>query len=463
MNGRAYDYNLGRFLSVDPYIQEPGNSQSMNPYSYIMNNPLAGVDPTGYTSEEEVTRDFKVSEPGSRIKRTVTATADGNGGVSLSGGNISARAAVKSQLNSVGLTVNGSSNSQGTSTMGANAGGGNNSVSGIGGQGQSSSSDDDSSFWSFFTFDVSDFDLGLGSAMKRLSRSIEKDFMNPNKAGDIDSTVSRDLAGVAMSGMAESMVNGAIDVGVNYAITVAPVGEALAASRLAVAAKGAARLCFVEGTPVHTKDGVKPIEEIEIGDLVASKNDKTGKVEWKPVVELFRNNDKEVLNIGFAGSFGKLETLGVTAEHPFWVEGKGWTNAGDLAIDDEITTLDNGVVKVASIASDAKKHTTYNFEVEDFHTYFVGESALWVHNMCADDVIAGLARSQPNLFRNFNCDSCAQGIANALKNEGISGSIVRLQVRNPSSTGNLVLFGDKVIGKSGFHEFVVTGGRFLII
>ncbi len=48
MNGRVYDYNLGRFLSVDPFIQDPGNSQSMNPYSYIMNNPLSGTDPSGY-------------------------------------------------------------------------------------------------------------------------------------------------------------------------------------------------------------------------------------------------------------------------------------------------------------------------------------------------------------------------------------------------------------------------------
>ncbi len=50
MNGRVYDYNLGRFLSVDPFIQEPSNSQSINPYSYIMNNPLAGTDPSGYLS-----------------------------------------------------------------------------------------------------------------------------------------------------------------------------------------------------------------------------------------------------------------------------------------------------------------------------------------------------------------------------------------------------------------------------
>jgi len=50
MNGRVYDYRLGRFLSVDPIISNPANSQSINPYSYIGNNPLSGVDPTGYVS-----------------------------------------------------------------------------------------------------------------------------------------------------------------------------------------------------------------------------------------------------------------------------------------------------------------------------------------------------------------------------------------------------------------------------
>jgi RHS repeat-associated protein len=50
MNGRAYDYHLGRFTGVDPFIQFPLNSQSLNPYSYILNNPLSGTDPTGYAS-----------------------------------------------------------------------------------------------------------------------------------------------------------------------------------------------------------------------------------------------------------------------------------------------------------------------------------------------------------------------------------------------------------------------------
>ena len=48
MNGRVFDYNLGRFLSVDPIVSHPLSSQGLNPYSYIMNNPLSGTDPTGY-------------------------------------------------------------------------------------------------------------------------------------------------------------------------------------------------------------------------------------------------------------------------------------------------------------------------------------------------------------------------------------------------------------------------------
>lgn len=54
MNGRVYDYNVGRFMSVDPFIQGHGNSQGINPYSYVMNNPLGYTDPTGYSAEETV-------------------------------------------------------------------------------------------------------------------------------------------------------------------------------------------------------------------------------------------------------------------------------------------------------------------------------------------------------------------------------------------------------------------------
>ncbi|MDR1757844.1 MAG: hypothetical protein LBR51_02630, partial [Bacteroidales bacterium] len=38
---------IARFLSPDPYVQLPNNTQSYNRYSYCMNNPLNLVDLTG--------------------------------------------------------------------------------------------------------------------------------------------------------------------------------------------------------------------------------------------------------------------------------------------------------------------------------------------------------------------------------------------------------------------------------
>jgi hypothetical protein len=58
MNGRVYDPVLGRFLSPDPYIQAPDFAQNFNRYSYVFNNPLKYVDPSGY-----------LSKPGAGFKR----------------------------------------------------------------------------------------------------------------------------------------------------------------------------------------------------------------------------------------------------------------------------------------------------------------------------------------------------------------------------------------------------------
>jgi len=52
MNGRIQDAITGRFLSPDPYVPEPGNTQSFNRYSYVNNNPLSLVDPTGFDDDQ---------------------------------------------------------------------------------------------------------------------------------------------------------------------------------------------------------------------------------------------------------------------------------------------------------------------------------------------------------------------------------------------------------------------------
>jgi RHS repeat-associated protein len=47
-NARYYDPNIGRFVSPDNVIQNPADPQTLNRYSYCVNNPLKYTDPSGH-------------------------------------------------------------------------------------------------------------------------------------------------------------------------------------------------------------------------------------------------------------------------------------------------------------------------------------------------------------------------------------------------------------------------------
>jgi len=47
-NARYYDPTIGRFISADTIVQDPANPQTLNRYSYVINNPLKYTDPSGH-------------------------------------------------------------------------------------------------------------------------------------------------------------------------------------------------------------------------------------------------------------------------------------------------------------------------------------------------------------------------------------------------------------------------------
>lgn len=77
MNGRVQDAITGRFLSPDPHVQDPGNTQSFNRYSYVNNNPLTYTDPTGFAENPP---DVKCTVPSTECleEQTVTGAKPGS-------------------------------------------------------------------------------------------------------------------------------------------------------------------------------------------------------------------------------------------------------------------------------------------------------------------------------------------------------------------------------------------------
>jgi len=159
------------------------------------------------------------------------------------------------------------------------------------------------------------------------------------------------------------------------------------------------RACFVAGTPIRTLDGSKPIEEFksyeEHGDdcdyvLARSEFDPNGPVRARRVLRKFVRV-APVLNLHIGG-----RVIGTTAEHPFFVEGKGWTPAFDLRIGDRVLLEDGQCLRVEGIGDSGRVETVYNIEVENDHTYFVGEKnwgwAVWSHNATYAEILASGAR-----------------------------------------------------------------------
>jgi hypothetical protein len=141
---------------------------------------------------------------------------------------------------------------------------------------------------------------------------------------------------------------------------------------------GGGDACFPAGTPVLMADGsARPIQMIQVGDLVASRKVETGQEGLQLVTRVFRHNVKSTLRLEFCDGNG----LTTTREHRFFVPGEGFVAAGRLSEGSAIATWRGGERHVTGKVGQGESAIVYNLEIANFNTYFVGEKALLVHNL----------------------------------------------------------------------------------
>ena len=144
----------------------------------------------------------------------------------------------------------------------------------------------------------------------------------------------------------------------------------------------------------------KAIASVKPGDWVKSRNEATGQDEARQVTASVKRLSPAVVTVALADSkTGKIETLSCTPEHPLFVQGQGWVEAGSVGIGSSIVSRAGPALQVTGLTWQKNKaqelaagtgssfggYTVYNLTVDGDHTFFVGTTGggTWVHNICS--------------------------------------------------------------------------------
>lgn len=135
--------------------------------------------------------------------------------------------------------------------------------------------------------------------------------------------------------------------------------------------------CFVAGTLVLTTAGLLAIDKLKAGDKVISTNPDTLETSEKTVLETYVRKVDKLVHLLVNG-----EEIITTDNHPFYVQGRGFIEAGNLLVSDKLVSVngDDLIIENYQVEDFDVPVNVYNFQVEESHTYFVGERGVWVHN-----------------------------------------------------------------------------------
>ncbi|WP_410472362.1 polymorphic toxin-type HINT domain-containing protein [Faucicola mancuniensis] len=156
---------------------------------------------------------------------------------------------------------------------------------------------------------------------------------------------------------------------------------------------------------VRTINGYKSINEIQIGDMVWSKNEKTGLMGYQKVLHTMNSIDPDTTYVTITDSHGHSQQIVSDSLHPYFssygndinpakpsigkeyhgdIKNAYWINAGDLKKGYKVLGSNGEWQVISEVYTVKTPLNSYNLEVNTDHTFFVkgigGLDGVWVHN-----------------------------------------------------------------------------------
>ncbi len=201
------------------------------------------------------------------------------------------------------------------------------------------------------------------------------------------------------------------------------------------------------------RGGLVNIQNVQVGDLVLTRNEYSGEHEYKPVIHLIQNEVlKETLWIDLSNG----DVIKTTSGHLIFINDE-WSDADKIQVGDTLYSLNEGVTKVVRISVSEEKVSVYNFTVDGNQNYFVGRNGVLVHNISPCEKAAkSLAQMVPKKYcgKKFVCDNFAVSFEKLLIENKVNGK--RLCVKS-SVYGKISSIRNKLISDNGNHFAVQVG------
>lgn len=336
IGAREYDQNSGRFISADPII-DVADPLQMNGYAYSNNSPISKSDPTGLKPVHDPGGGDGILQPDEQDEQ---ATSDW----------IASQTPVTNDAQSL-RSIFSESSPNGHAP--------------------------DGNYWSNPVYENS----GQSNAcFGRLACAKAYRFLLRN---DDVAEAKRIAATYCIENFSECEADArAYDRG---KLIESFAAELIGGGMGVKGIKGAAGCkCFLAGTDVLMADGSsKDIEDVRLGDEVLATNPETGETAPRKVTHLIRTEGDKYFNELSIATEGGIENLTATHEHPFWSPSEqDWIPARQLEPGMTLRTDEGDTVVVTGNRPFTRQARTYNFTVDDLHTYYVlaGETPVLVHN-----------------------------------------------------------------------------------